>query len=240
MKQLSFLLSIAVILTLSACSAAQQIIKEVDKNMNNKPVTENEVIMGLKQALEFGIGNGADMVSKADGYFKNPKIKIPFPPEAQKVEKTLRDLGLGSEVDKVVLSLNRAAEDAAKSAKPIFVSAIKQMTIKDAMNILKGNDNAATEYLRKATSNDLRTAFKPVINKSLDKVAATKYWDDVIKRYNQIPLVQKVNPDLNAFVTEKALDGLFFMVAQEESKIRKNPGARITELLKRVFKLQDK
>ncbi|QQS28748.1 MAG: DUF4197 domain-containing protein [Sphingobacteriales bacterium] len=239
MKQLVFLISMAAILTVGGCTAAKQIISEIEKNTGGKQVTESEIIMGLKQALEFGIGNGSDLVSKTDGYFKNSFIKIPFPPEAKKVENTLRDIGLGSEVDKVILSLNRAAEDAAKGAKPIFISAIKQMTIKDAMNILKGTDNAATEYLKKTTSNDLRSAFKPVINKSLDKVAATKYWDDIIKKYNQIPLVQKVNPDLSAFVTEKALDGLFYMVAKEEAKIRKDPLARVTDLLKRVFKLQD-
>ncbi|OWY25843.1 DUF4197 domain-containing protein [Sphingobacteriales bacterium UPWRP_1] len=239
MNKLVIVLGAMMLLAFGSCATATKILKDVENSMNNKPVTESEIIQGLKQALEIGIGNGSDVVSKLDGYFKNPKIKLPFPPEAQKVEKTLREIGLGSEVDKVVLSLNRAAEDAAKGAKPIFVSAIKQMTIKDAMNILKGTDNAATEYLRKTTSNDLRTAFKPVIDKSLNKVAATKYWDDVIKRYNQIPLVQKVNPDLNAFVTEKALDGLFYMVAQEEAKIRKDPLARITDLLKRVFKLQD-
>lgn len=239
MKQLAILLSIAALLTLGGCEAAKQIIKEVENNAGNTAVTEKDVIMGLKQALEFGIGNGSDLVSKTDGYFKNTKIKIPFPPEAKKVETTLRDIGLGSEIDKVVLSLNRAAEDAAKGAKPIFISAIKQMTIKDAMNILKGTDNAATEYLRKTTSNDLRTAFQPVIKNSLDKVSATKYWSDIITRYNKIPLVQKVNPDLGAFVTEKALDGLFYVVAQEEAKIRKDPLARVTELLKKVFKLQD-
>lgn len=238
MNKLVVAVSLAALLIFGGCATATKILQDVG-NMSNGTVSEGEIIQGLKQALEFGIGNGSDVVSKLDGYFKNPQIKLPFPPEAQKVEKTLRDIGLGSEVDKVVLSLNRAAEDAAKGAKPIFVSAIKQMTIKDAMTILKGTDNAATDYLRKTTSNQLTAAFKPVIDKSLNKVAATKYWDDVIKRYNQIPLVQKVNPDLNAFVTEKALDGLFLMVAKEEGKIRKDPLARVTDLLKKVFKLQD-
>ena len=229
------------VLALTACTSTQinQTIGEVNKAMGTtpaeKPLTTVEVGDGLKEALVNGISKGADMVSITDGYFKNPEIKIPFPPEVQKVEKTLRDIGLGSEVDKFVMTLNRGAEDAAKEAKPIFVSAIRSMTIQDAWAILKGEDNAATEYLRRTTSSQLKDAFKPVIQNSLNKVNATKYYGDLVTRYNKIPLVEKVNPNLDDYATDKAIEGLFVMIAKEEKSIRKDPVARTTELLKRVF-----
>jgi hypothetical protein len=225
---------------LAACTSAQinQTMGEVNKAMGGtteKPLTTVEVGDGLKEALVNGVSKGADLVSLTDGYFKNPEIKIPFPPEVQRVEKTLRDIGLGSEVDKFVMTLNRGAEDAAKQAKPIFVSAIKSMTIQDAWAILKGEDNAATEYLRRTTSTQLKDAFKPVIQSSLNKVNATKYYSDLVTRYNKIPLVEKVNPNLDDYATDKAIQGLFVMIAKEEKNIRKDPVARTTELLKRVF-----
>jgi len=243
MKTTNFIASalcVFVLFNFTACDVLQKAAQSVEGLNAQKPVTENEVIGGLKQALEMGIGNGANAVSQTDGYFKNPKIKIPFPPEVQKVANTLRTMGLGKEVDKVVLSLNRAAEDAAKSAKPIFVKAIKSMTIKDAWNILKGEKNAATMYLKDKTWKDLFNVFKPVVKKSLDKVAATKHWNKVITQYNALPLVKKVNPNLDEYVTNKALDGLFIVVEDEEGKIRANPIKRTTELLKRVFRLQDR
>lgn len=224
------------VLCLTACTTAQinQTLGDV-MGTNEKPLTTAEVGDGLKEALVNGISKGADLVSVTDGYFKNPEIKIPFPPEVQKVEKALRDIGLGSEVDKFVMTLNRGAEDAAKSAKPIFVSAIKSMTIQDAWAILKGEDNAATEYLRRTTSTQLKDAFKPVIQSSLNKVNATKYYGDLVTRYNKIPFVEKVNPNLDDYATDKAIEGLFVMIAKEEKNIRKDPVARTTELLKRVF-----
>ena len=203
-------------------------------------ITEQEASAGLKSALEVGIGKGADKVSVLDGYFKHPVIKIPFPPDAIKVANTLRDLGLGHEVDKVVLTVNRAAEDAAQQAKPIFINAIKQMTIRDAFDILFGTDSAATHYLRLRTSDQLTTAFRPVIQNSLDKVNATKYWNDIILRYNQIPLVTKVNPDLTSYVNQMALNGLFYVVGLEEKKIREDPIARTTAILKKVFGYYDR
>jgi hypothetical protein len=173
-----------------------------------------------------------------DGYFKNPEIKIPFPPEVKKVEDRLRQIGLGGEVDKFVMTLNRGAEDAAKEAKPIFITAIKQMTIQDAWAILRGEPDAATQYLKRTTSAQLKEKFKPVIQNSLNKVNATKYYSDIVTRYNQIPLVQKVNPELDSYATDKAIEGLFVMIAREEKEIRANPAARTTELLKRVFASQ--
>lgn len=243
MKKMSIALALGFVLVFfNACASLNQIVKDASNVLENGSgnVTQNEVIMGLKEALQIGITNGADVVSKTDGYFKNPQIKIPLPSEAAKVEKALRDVGLGAEVDKAILTINRGAEDAAKSAKPIFVSAITKMTISDAMNILKGTDKtAATKYLRRTTGTELHNAFKPVIAKSLDKTLATKNYTNIINEYNKLPLVRKLNPDLSEFVTQKALDGLFMMIEKEEQKIRQDPLARVTALLKKVFKLQD-
>lgn len=238
MKKILVLVCIIAI-TASGCANLQQVLGTAGDIMNGNSVSTEEIISGLKSALEIGLGKGADNVSKVDGFFKNEAIKILFPKEAQVVENTLRDIGLGKEVDKVVLSLNRGAEDAAKQAKPIFLSAIKQMTITDAMGILKGKDNEATDFLKRTTTSQLQAAFKPVIAKSLDKVQATKYWDDIIVQYNKVPMVKKINTDLNQYVTEKAMEGLFSMIAKEEKTIRKDPLARTTDLLKRVFKIQD-
>jgi Protein of unknown function (DUF4197) len=227
-----------------ACTTAQQkngnfgkILKGVLEEVQTQSgaLTENEVGMGIKEALVNGISNGADLAGKTDGYFLNPKIKIPLPPDIQRVEATLRKVGLGPQVDQFLLNLNRGAEDAAVQAKPIFISAIKSLTIKDAFNILRGEKNAATMFLKGSTSNELTTLFMPILEKSIAKTEATKYYTDLATRYNQIPFVQKINPDLKGFATQKAIDGLFMMVADEELKIRENPIARTTELLKRVF-----
>ena len=230
------------LILLSACTTAQvsQTLSEVNKAIGSdqQAPTTSEVGEGLKEALVKGISNGSDLASQLDGYFKNPRIKIPFPPEVKKVEDKLRQLGMGNEVDKFVLTLNRGAEDAAKEAKPIFVTAIRSMTIQDAWAILRGNESAATDYLKRVTSAQLREKFKPVIANSLNKVNATKYYGDLVGTYNKIPFVQKVNPDLNDYATTKAMDGLFLLIADEEKKIRKDPVARTTELLKKVFGAQ--
>jgi hypothetical protein len=227
---------------LGACTTAQinQTLGDVNKSLGGPaPLTTAEVVQGLKEALIKGISKGSDLVSQVDGYFKNPEIKIPFPPEVKKVEDRLRQIGLGSEVDKFVMTLNRGAEDAAKEAAPIFIEAIRSMTIEDAWSILKGEDDAATQYLKRTTSGLLKEKFKPVIQTSLNKVNATKYYGDIVTRYNQIPFVQKVNPDLDDYATDKAIEGLFLMVAREEKNIRQNPVARTTEILKRVFGAQE-
>jgi hypothetical protein len=231
-------LIIGISIMLGACTTAQinQTLSDAGKMMGgDKPLTTAEVGEGLKEALIKGISNGSDLASQVDGYFKNPTIKIPFPPDVKKVEDRLRQIGLGNEVDKFVLTLNRGAEDAAKEAKPIFIAAIKQMTIDDAWAILKGEPDAATQFLKRTTSAQLKAKFSPVIQASLDKVNATKYYGDLVTRYNSIPLVQKVNPDLNDYATDLAMQGLFTMIAQEEKNIRQDPVARTTELLKRVF-----
>lgn len=229
-------------LIFGACTSAQinQTIGDVNKTLggSSAPLTTAEVAQGLKEALIKGISKGADLVSQLDGYFKNPEIKIPFPPEVKKVEDRLRQIGLGNEVDKFVMTLNRGAEDAAKEAKPIFIEAIKSMTIEDAWSILRGEDDAATQYLKRTTSGLLKEKFKPVIQNSLNRVNATRYYSDIVTRYNQIPLVQKVNPDLDDYATDKAIEGLFLMIAKEEKNIRENPVARTTEILKKVFGAQ--
>ena len=194
----------------------------------------NTITRGLKEALEVGTERGVAKLSSVDGFFKDAAIKILMPPEAQKVEQRLKSAGLGKLVDNAVLSMNRAAEDASKSAAPIFINAIKKMSISDATGILKGGDFAATNYLKIKTTANLTQAFRPVIEQSLAKVNATKYWNTVFSTYNQFSL-NKVNPDLWGYVTEKALTGIFYEIALQEQKIRKDPVAQSTELLKKVF-----
>ncbi len=198
--------------------------------------TQDEAGQAIKEALTKGITHGVDLGSVTDGYFKNPTIKIPFPPQAQQVESAVRNIGLGSQVDQAVESFNHAAENAAKSATPIFINAIKQMTISDAINIVNNQQkDAATQFLKRTTTEQLVAAFKPIIKDALDKVNATKYWSDIMTQYNRIPFVSKVETDLPDYVTRKAIDGLFYMIAQEEAKIRKDPMAQTTDLLKKVF-----
>ncbi len=219
-----------VFLTHSSCDG------QFFKKLTSTPLTKDEVTKGLKEALTQGATKGTNIVSKLDGYFKNPEIKIPFPKDASLVETKLRAIGMGSKVDEFVLSLNRAAEDAAKEAAPIFVSAIQKMTIDDAFAVLKGEPDAATQYLKKTTTPQLKEKFMPIVKTSLDKVQATKYYADLINYYNKLPFVSRVNPDLNAYATDMAIQGLFVMVAKEEKNIRKDPLARTSDILKKVFK----
>jgi hypothetical protein len=197
--------------------------------------TEEEAAKALKEAFSKGTEWGVAMVSKENGYFGNPKIKIPFPPDAQQVETRLRAMGMHSMCDDVVLSVNRAAEDAGPQAKAIFLKAIQSMTLTDAIQLVKGGEQSGTDYLKKSTRADLVNTFKPIVQTSLDKVGATRFWAQAVGTYNKIPMIQKVNPDLVDFATQKAVDGLFVMVAEEEKKIRKDPMARSSELLKKVF-----
>jgi hypothetical protein len=199
-----------------------------------------EIGDGLKQALQQGTAKSADRLSAVNGFFGNAAIKILFPPQAQKAEKTLRGLGLGKLCDNVILSLNRAAEDAAKQAKPIFINAIRQMTLNDVSNILLGPNNAATQYFRHTTTAQLTLAFRPVIQASLNKVGATKYYSQAASEYNKIPFVSKINPDITDYANQKAIDGLFYEIAIEELNIRKNIGARSTPLMQKVFAFADK
>ncbi len=214
-----------------------QLLKNAKKLLNNngKGLTEKDAADGIKEALVNGTGESVKVVSVLNGYWGNAEIKIPFPPDAQEMETKLRTIGMGKKVDEFNESMNRAAEKAATEAKPIFVTAIKEMTVRDAINIVKGENNAATIYLKNTTSPQLIGKFQPVIKTSLDNVNATKYWNDLITIYNKIPLVKKMNPNLSEYVTQKAVDGLFIMIAKEELKIRKDPMARTSDLLKKVF-----
>lgn len=200
------------------------------KNLSNDQITK-----GLKEALNVGTKNATKAVGKTDGYYKNNLIKIPFPSEAKDMKNTLVSLGLKKQVDAFEKQLNRAAEDAAKKAAPIFLNAITKMTINDGLTILKGKDDEATQYLKRQTTADLKKEFKPIIAASLSKVQITKYWKPLSSSYNQVPFVKKVNPDLEDYVNQMAIDGLFKMVALEEAKIRKDPAARVNDILQTVF-----
>jgi Protein of unknown function (DUF4197) len=213
-----------------------KLLKQAEKAVGaEKSLSAEEVGAGLKEALTNGISKGADLTSKIDGYFKNPEIKLPFPPDVKRVEDKLRQIGLGNQVDDFVLTLNRGAEDAASKAKPIFIDAIKQMTINDAWNILRGQPDAATQYLKRTTTSQLVAQFTPVIRNSLEKTNATKYYGEIVNTYNKIPFTQKANSDLTQYATDRAIQGLFIMIAKEEKNIRENPLARTSDLLKRVF-----
>jgi len=202
-------------------------------------ITNTEIASGLRQALDFGIDKQVSKLTEEDGFFKNELVKIVLPAELQKVDKTLRDVGLGALADEGLKVLNRAAEDAVKEATPIFVTAVKEITFTDAKNILLGNNTAATTYLNQKTETQLYAKFNPVITNSLNKVGATEVWTNIINKYNSLPLTNRVNPDLPDYVTNEALDGVFTMIALEEKDIRNNYASRTTDLLRRVFGLQD-
>jgi len=199
-------------------------------------ITENEAGQGIKEALAQGVTNAVLNLNKTDGFFGSEIYKMLLPPDAKKLESTLRKMGMGSQVDKAILSINRGAEDAVAFAKPIFIDAIKEMTLTDALNIVRGNKDAATQYFKQRTTEKLIAAFKPSVQSSLDKVDATKYYGDLVTKYNKLPTTfNKVNPDLTSFVVAKAVDALFDQVAKEEANIRANPAARATDILKKVF-----
>lgn len=197
-------------------------------------LTNDEIISGLKEALTIGTQNSAKKLGTVDGFFKDAALKILMPPEAQKVTNTLRSMGMGNLVDKAILSMNRAAEDAASGVGEIFINAIKDMTVSDGLQILKGSNTEATDYLKSSTTNSLTEKMRPVIEASLKKTNATNYWNDVFTNYNRVS-TKKVNTDLTAYVTQRAMEGIFYSVAQEEQKIRKDPAAQVTGLLKKVF-----
>lgn len=212
----------------------------LNKKKGDAPLSNDEVIKGLKDALSVGSNNAGSSASKTDGFYKNSLITIPFPPDAEKVRKTAVDLGMQKQVDDFVLSMNRAAEKATVKAATIFLNAVMSMSIDDGMKILKGADNAATQYLQSKTQQQLHDAFLPIVKSAVDSVQVTKYWTPIADTYNKDPFVTKVNPDLNEYVTQKALSGLFVLLAAEELKIRKNPMARVDDILKKVFGSLDK
>ena len=220
--------------TLNSCDELQQVMGNTTQGGSGFNVAS-----GLKQALEMGVSSGVDLLSKDGGYFKDQAVRILLPEELQKVDKTLRSVGLGSLADQGLKVLNEAAENAVSQAKPIFLSAIRNMTFTDAMNILKGNNTAATTYLKNSTYSSLETAFAPKVQASLSEVGADKVWENIINKYNQIPLVKRVEPNLTKYVTQQAINGLFVKVGDKEKEIRTNIAARTTPLLKSVFAMQD-
>jgi hypothetical protein len=225
-----YLLLLLLSFSLLSCDVLQQL------PTTTGGITEAEAGQGIRQALNQGLGKAVSQLNVTDGFFKSALYKILLPPEAQKIENTFRTLGLGSMVDKAVLTINRGAEDAAGYATPIFVDAIKAMTLTDALNIVRGGDTSVTHYFREKTNTRLFNAFRPVIQRSLDKVEATKYYGDLIQRYNDFPTTfKKLDPDLASYVTGRATDALFNLIAVEEKNIRENPVARTTEILRKVF-----
>ena len=227
----------SVTLLLFGCAEMTTVLEEVNKTTNTgpAPLTNMEVIKGLKEALSVGTNNSTALTSKLDGFYKNPEIFIPFPPEAIKVKEKVEGLGLKPQVDKFVMTLNRSAETASKEAAPIFINAITSMSIADGFAILKGGDNAATSYLKEKTTGQLKIKFNPIVKEAISKVEVTKYWNPVINTYNKIPFIEKQNPNLEDYITTKAMDGIFLMIEKEEKKIRKDPLARVSAILKRVF-----
>ncbi len=218
----------------------QDWLKETVKKLGGeKGLSEDEIINGLKQALEVGTSNAVTTVSKTDGYLKNPKIRIPLPGNVQKVEKLLRATGFGNQVDEFELSMNRAAERAAPEAKTIFWDAVKQMSFTDARQILDGPDDAATQYFQGKTTDRLQEIFKPITHQAMSEVGVTNYYQSIDDKIKTIPFAaDQMNFDLDQYVTDKALNGLFLMLAEEEKKIRQDPAARVTNLLKKVFASQ--
>jgi hypothetical protein len=231
MKKLTTILSV---LILVSCAEMQQV-------MNQMPLTlsQQDIGNGLKEALNNGISQQVSKLTQTDGFFRNELVKILLPEELKKVDQGLRKIGLGSLADEGLKAINRTAESAVKEATPIFVDAIKNMSFNDAKNILMGSDNSATTYLETTTSQSLYSKFNPVIKSNFSKVGADKIWTDMITKYNNIPFVKKVNPDLTDYVTQQTMTGVFKMIAVEEKEIRSNVGARSSDLLKRVFAMQD-
>lgn len=231
------LLLLIIILQSSACSELQQVVNQLPQGGTG--VSNLEIAQGLREALNMGIDKQVSKLTQTDGFYKNELVKILLPEELQKVDNTLRDIGLGNLADEGLKVLNRAAEDAVSEATPIFIDAVKGITFNDAKNILLGSDDAATLYLTNATQTALYAKFNPIIKSSFEKVGADQIWSNLINRYNSIPLTTNVNPDLTDYVTNEALKGVYTMISLEEKEIRTKVSSRTTDLLKKVFTLQD-
>ena len=236
-KFLSITSAFALMFVFTSCAELQQVASQfpgIDQNAGL------DISGGLREALNNGISKQVSKLTAVDGFYKNQAVKILLPEELQKVDKALRTIGLSSLADDGIKMLNRAAEDATKEATPIFVNAVKQMTFTDAKNILMGNESSATTYLQTTTTSPLYAKFNPVIKNSFAKVGADKVWTNIITKYNNIPFVKKVNPDLTDYTTNKALEGVYKMIAVEEKNIRTNLSSRTSTLLQQVFAMQDK
>tara|TARA_R110002050_G_scaffold1281_1_gene9194 strand:+ start:82887 stop:83591 length:705 start_codon:yes stop_codon:yes gene_type:complete len=219
-----------------SCNELQQVVNQLPQG---GAIGNDQIASGLREALSFGIDKQVTKLTQTDGFFQNELVKIALPEELQKVDNTLRKMGLSNLADEGLKVLNRAAEDAVKEATPIFVNAVKGITFSDAKQILLGGDNAATTYLTSATQTDLYASFSPVIKNSFEKVGADQIWSNLITKYNDIPFVNQVNPDLTDYVTQEALKGVYTMIAVEEKEIRTKASSRTTALLQKVFALQD-
>lgn len=228
-----------VVITLICCSCSTQGAKNlwdtVNKSTTGGALTNSEVIAGLKEALTIGARDGASLASAVDGFYKNPKIAIPWPNEAQKVKDVLSSTGFNKQIVAFEEAMNRAAEEAAKGAYDVFAGAVREMTIQDGFTILNGNQTAATQYLREKTTVPLTTKFSPIVKQAIDKVNVTSYWNPLANAYNILPGVTKINPNLEEYITGKAIEGLMTLIAEQEIKIRQDPAAQVTALLKRVF-----
>ncbi|WP_346883633.1 DUF4197 domain-containing protein [uncultured Algibacter sp.] len=228
--------AVFIFLNITACAELQQVVNQLPQG---NPIGNDQIASGLRQALDFGIDKQVTKLTQTDGFFKNDLVKILLPEELKKVDKGLRDIGLSKLADEGLKVLNRAAEDAVKEATPIFIDAVKGITFGDAKNILTGNNNAATQYLNSKTQTALYAKFNPVIKQSFSKVGADKIWSNLINKYNNIPFTSKVNPDLTDYVTGEALKGVYTMIGVEEKEIRTKLSSRTTDLLRKVFALQD-
>ena len=226
------------VITLSGCAELQQVVNNLPQG-GGFGISNVEIASALREALDKGIDKQVSKLTLKDGFYRNQLVKILLPEELQKVDKALRDIGLSSLADEGLKMMNRAAEDAVKEATPIFVNAVKQITFNDAKNILLGSDNSATQYLQQRTKMELYQKFSPVIKNSFSKVGADQIWSNIINKYNSIPFTNDVNPDLTDYVTGEALEGVYTMIAVEEKEIRTKVSARTTDLLRRVFALQD-
>ena len=229
--------SLLFLLLLTSCAELQQVVNQLPQGTPD--LGNTEISAGLRQALDFGIEKQVTKLTQKDGFFKNELVKILLPEELQKVDKALRDIGLGNLADEGLKVLNRAAEDAVKEATPIFIDAVKDITFADAKNILLGADNSATQYLTQKTQSSLYSKFHPVIQNSFSKVGADQIWSNLINKYNTLPFTNNVNPDLTDYVTNEALNGVYTMIAVEEKEIRTKLSSRTTDLLRKVFALQD-
>lgn len=225
---------------LISCAEFDSLVKELSKSDSVAALTQADIANGLKEALNQGVDQQVSKLTSKDGFYKNELVRIALPPELQKVDKQLRKIGLGSLADDGIKSLNHAAEDAVGRSKPIFVNAITGMSFTDAKDILMGGEGAATQYLEKTTNEQLYAEFLPEIQQSFDRVGANKTWESIISKYNAIPFIDKINPDLSDFVTRQALTGVYTMIGEEEKNIRTDISSRTSGLLQRVFALQDK
>lgn len=232
---ISLLITLITIPPLSASAQLKDILKSIRETLRGGELSESKIIRGLKEALQIGTANAVGILSQVDGYYKNPKVRIPLPESVQKVERLLRAVGFGPKVDAFEMSMNRAAERAAPEAKALFLDAIRQMTLSDAKKILQGRDNEATLYFEDKTRGRLHELFKPIVRTVMSEVGVTRSYQELDAKVRSIPFAERMSFDLDEYVTGKGLDGLFLMVAEEERKIRQNPAARVTDLLKEVF-----